>query len=155
MEHTLAEQKNELIERVAAMLEARLPADHVAQVVTFCRVYYADVPPEDLLGKAPDDLYGALLAHWNFARRRAPGTPLIRAYNPNFDEYGWQSTHSVVEIVADDMPFLVDSVIMELNRLNMRVHLIIHPVMQLERDADGELARVLSGTGAAGGSRSR
>ncbi len=151
MEHTLAEQKNELIERVAAMLEARLPADHVAQVVTFCRVYYADVPPEDLLGKAPDDLYGALLAHWNFARRRAPGTPLIRAYNPNFDEYGWQSTHSVVEIVADDMPFLVDSVIMELNRLNMRVHLIIHPVMQLERDADGELARVLSGTGAAGG----
>jgi len=40
----------------------------------------------------------------------------VRAYNPTREQHGWQSTHTVVEIVNDDMPFLVDSVAMELNR---------------------------------------
>ena len=40
----------------------------------------------------------------------------MRVYNPQFEEHGWQSTHTAVEIVTDDMPFLIDSVSMELNR---------------------------------------
>ena len=59
---------------------------------------------------------------------RTPGTPKVRVYNPQFEEHGWQSTHTAVEIVTDDMPFLIDSVSMELNRRGFGVHLIIHPV---------------------------
>ncbi|MCB1720031.1 MAG: NAD-glutamate dehydrogenase, partial [Candidatus Competibacteraceae bacterium] len=70
---------------------------------------------------------------------RPADTAIVRAYNPSFDEHGWQSTHSVIEIVTDDMPFLVDSVIMELNRQGLRVHLIVHPIFQCQRDANGEL----------------
>ncbi len=142
MGHVLAEQKAELIEKVAALLQERLPADSSAAAVAFCRGYYAHVPPEDLLELDPDDLYGAVLTHWNFARQRTPGTPLVRAYNPSFDEHGWQSTHSVLEVVTDDMPFLVDSVIMELNQHGLRVHLIIHPVVRVVRDARNRLVEV-------------
>ncbi len=54
----------------------------------------------------------------------------MRVFNPRLDENGWESAHTVVEIVGDDMPFLVDSVTMEINRQGLTLHLIIHPVMR-------------------------
>ena len=45
-----------------------------------------------------------------------PGQAKVRVYNPQIEQHGWQSTHTVVEVVTDDMPFLVDSVSMALNR---------------------------------------
>ena len=62
----------------------------------------------------------------DFARRREPGEPNVRVYNPDFEQHGWQSTHTVVEIVTDDMPFLVDSMSMELNRQDVG-HPPAHP----------------------------
>ncbi len=67
----------------------------------------------------------------------------MRVYTPQLEEHGWSSTHTVVEIVNDDMPFLVDSVGMELNRLGSGVHLIIHPVVRVRRGEDGQLLEVL------------
>jgi len=107
------------------------------------RAYYAEVDPEELSERSIADLYGAALAHLKFARRYSIGAPKIRVYNPVFAEHGWQSTHTVVEIVNDDMPFLVDSVNMELNRLGSGVHLIIHPVVRVRRDESGALLDVL------------
>ena len=139
MSHSPAEQKNALIEKIIAALESRLPEDKKDGVIDFCRSYFVHVAPDDLLGIDAENLYGVVLSHWNFAHRRPADTAIVRAYNPSFDEHGWQSTHSVIEIVTDDMPFLVDSVIMELNRQGLRVHLIVHPIFQCQRDANGEL----------------
>ena len=58
-------------------------------------------------------------------------------FNPTLEEHGWQSTHTIIEIVNDDMPFLVDSVTMEVNRHGLTLHLIIHPIVAIERGADG------------------
>ncbi|HEY5310537.1 MAG TPA: NAD-glutamate dehydrogenase, partial [Casimicrobiaceae bacterium] len=65
---------------------------------------------------------------------------------------GWQSTHTIIEIVNDDMPFLVDSVTMEVNRHGLTLHLIIHPLVPVERELDGTLAR-LAAMAAQGGPR--
>ena len=56
-----------------------------------------------------------------------PGEPRVRVLNPTLAEHGWQSTHTVVEIVNDDMPFLVDSVTMEVNRHGLALHLDLPP----------------------------
>ncbi|MGE0311890.1 MAG: NAD-glutamate dehydrogenase [Lautropia sp.] len=130
---------------VAALLElvaARLPAAQVAQASTFVRLYYANVAPEDLAERAIDDLYGAALSHWHFARSFERGAPKLRVYNPRTDEHGWQSTHTVIEIVNDDMPFLVDSITMEVNRQGMTMHLIVHPVLRVRRDAQHRLVGI-------------
>jgi glutamate dehydrogenase len=97
------------------------------------------------------DLYGAALAHLKFARRYSVGAPKIRVYNPVFAEHGWQSTHTVVEIVNDDMPFLVDSVAMEANRLGLTLHLVIHPVVRVRRDDTGNLIEINPGSEREGG----
>ena len=65
-------------------------------------------------------------------------------FNPTLEEHGWQSTHTIIEIVNDDMPFLVDSVTMEANRHGLTLHLIMHPLLAVARDADGTLTGLAS-----------
>jgi len=108
----------------------------------FARLYYAEVDPEELAARAPNDLQGAATAHLAFASKFPPGQAKIRAYNPMVEQHGWQSTHTVVEIVNDDMPFLVDSVTMEVNRQGLTLHLVIHPVLRVVRDANQELLSI-------------
>jgi len=134
--------KEELIGRVASLARDRLPRGKSEWAERFVRQYYANVPPDDVAAVEIDQLYGAALAFWNFGRAREPGKPKIRAYNPRFEDHGWKSHHTVIEIVNDDMPFLVDSVTAELNRRELTVHLIIHPVARVKRDAKGNLAEL-------------
>src|SRR5437870_78825 len=108
----------------------------------FARLYYAEVDPEELAARAPLDLKGAAAAHLAFGRKFTAGQARIRAYNPVSGQHGWQSTHTAIEIVSDDMPFLVDSVTMEVNRQGLTLHLLIHPVLRALRDANGELSSI-------------
>ena len=134
----------DLIESVCERLREHLPGSEAEQAEAFARQYYRWVAPDDLADRSPLDVYGAALAHFDLARRRMPGALNVRVYNPQFDVDGWQSTHTAVEVVADDMPFLTDSVTAELNRGGYRVHLIIHPVISVRRDEEGRLGEVLS-----------
>jgi glutamate dehydrogenase len=131
-----------LIDDVCSRVREKLRDDEAPQVEEFVRQYYRRVPPDDLVDRSELDVYGAALAHWNFICRRAPGEAKVRAYNPQFEQHGWQSPHTVVEIVSDDMPFLVDSVRMELGRHGYGIHLLIHPVINVRRDEEGELVEV-------------
>src|SRR5215207_8722465 len=121
-----------------------MAAADAAKAEEFVRQYYWRAPADDLLERDTLDLYGAALAHLNFARRRHPGAPRVRVYNPSFEQAGWQSPHTAIEIVTDDMPFLVDSVSMELSRLESGIHVNIHPVVRVRRSADGELDQVIA-----------
>ncbi len=137
----------ELIDAVLAQVRQHVPAAQRNGVEEFVTQYYAGTAFEDLADRDVANLYGAALAHWNFLRTRTPGTPKLRVYNPQLEQHGWQSTHTIVEIATDDMPFLVDSVRMALNRRGLTTHLVIHPVMQLRRDGVGRVVEVLA-TGA-------
>jgi glutamate dehydrogenase len=138
------EVESALIESVCSRVRERLDADDAPQAEEFVRQYYRRVPTQDLVELDPVDVYGAALAHWTFARHRDPGTTKVRVYNPEFEQHGWQSGHTVVELVGDDMPFLVDSTTMELSGYGTGIHLAIHPVMRVRRDSDGELVAVLA-----------
>lgn len=145
---TEAARRDERLEEVEQLVRAKLPAESVDEVCGFVRRYFGQVDPEDLDERPAADLYGAALSHWGFARRREAGRAKLRVFNPTIAEHGWQSTHTIIEMVNDDMPFLVDSVTMEVNRHGLTLHLIIHPLMAVERGADGVLRGLASETGA-------
>jgi glutamate dehydrogenase len=134
------EAKAALVEKAVAHVRERLPEQQADDVERFVRSYYADAAPEDL-GEL--DLYGAALAHWHLLQRRRPGELKLRAYTPTLEEHGWQSTHSVVEIVTDDMPFLVDSVTIALSRRGSAIHAFVHPLIRVRRDDEGLLLELL------------
>ncbi|MGQ9370876.1 NAD-glutamate dehydrogenase [Azospirillum sp. ST 5-10] len=143
-----AEQiKDELTEAVVRQVRGRLDRDRADMAERFVRAFYANVPPDDIAQAPADQLYGAAVAMWQWGQERRPGTARVRVYNPRIEEHGWSSHRTVVEIVNDDMPFLVDSVTAELNRQGLTVHLVIHPVVRVTRDAAG----VLTGLAAADG----
>ncbi|MEA2160200.1 MAG: glutamate dehydrogenase, partial [Solirubrobacteraceae bacterium] len=138
-----SELEAELIDAVCARVRERLPEPLMFACEAFVRQYYRWVPAEDLANRSPEDLFGAALAHWRLLARRAPGEIKVRVYNPELEQHGWQSPHTVVEIVTDDMPFLVDSVTMELARAGYALDLVIHPVIRLRRDGDGNVIDVV------------
>src|SRR3954447_19735561 len=137
-----------LIESVCERVRERMAPEEVAEAEAFVRQYYHRAPAADLSGREAVDLYGAALAHWTFGRDGLPAHPSearVRVYNPTFEQHGWQSPHTAIEIVSDDMPFLVDSVSMELSRRETGIHVLVHPVVgdesymhiEVDRQADG------------------
>ena len=133
----MEQRKADLIDRVASAVREHLPKDRAAEAECFVRLFYRHVPPADILPERAEDLYGAAVALWQFGARRKARMPKVRAYNPTYDEHGWQTNHTVVEVVNDDMPFLVDSLTQALNLLGLNVHLAIHPVVAISRDRRG------------------
>ncbi|MGH7187272.1 MAG: NAD-glutamate dehydrogenase, partial [Pseudomonadota bacterium] len=133
------QKKSEVIGRVVARVHERLDSAHAKLAERFVRQFYAHVPPDDIIKEGADNLYGVAMALWNHAKVRRVGECKVRVYNPRPDEHGWKSTHSIVEIVNDDMPFLVDSVTAEINRQGAEVFLIIHPILGVVRDSKHKL----------------
>ena len=147
----LQDKKADLLGRVVDRLHDKLDDNLAALAEAFVQHYYQGVPPADLIDWDPLDLYGAALAHLRFGQQRSPGEARVRVYNPQIERHGWQSTHTIVEVVNDDMPFLVDSVSMALNRQGLLIHLTIHPVVPVRRAADGAIETVLEAPPGNGG----
>jgi len=103
--------------------------------------YYVHVDSQDLTARRSEDLFGAAADHLQLAQSWQPGSTEVRVVNPRVSVDGWESDHSIILIVTDDLPFLVDSVIMEISRLELGIHLVVHPVMVDHRSADGTFGR--------------
>ncbi len=142
-----AELDSGLIDAVCGCARERLPTGQAGSSEAFVRQYYHWVPAEDLAGRSPADLGCSALAQWSLMQQRLPGEIKVRVYNPEPERDGFDSRHTIVDIVTDDMPFLVDSVTMELARNGHAIDLVIHPVIRVRRDDEGRLLEVLD-TGA-------
>src|SRR5207302_2247465 len=108
----------------------------------FIALLYEHVPPSDVAARSPADLYGAALALWRFAAQRPSGSAKVRVYNPASGRDGWSTPRTIVEIVNDDMPFLVDSVTVAVNGGGREVRVVVHPVISVARDAAGSLVEL-------------
>ena len=137
-------ERQHIIKHIIDLTAERLAAEEAKLVKAFALQFFAASTVEDLHDRAIDDLYGAVLAQWRLGRQRQPGQRLVRVYNPDFEQHGWQSTHSVIELIADDTPFLVDSLSMLFVRLELATHLVIHPVIQVGRDDDGCITQLFA-----------
>jgi glutamate dehydrogenase len=107
--------------------------------------YYWHVPFDDLADRTAADVLGAVRSTAELAVVRPQGTAKIRVWTPVRERSGWtagESAHTLVEVVTDDMPFLVDSVTAELTRLGHGIHVVFHPVFAVERDLIGGLRAV-------------
>ena len=133
----------EVIDRLVDYVTQKLPKDEAPLIKNFVRQYYLSVSAEDLATRSMLDLYGAVVSHWHYIYHHKPGEPKVRAFNPQLEKDGWQSTHTIIEISFDDMPFLVDSVSIALHRMNLNIHLIIHMgSLKLYRDAAGIVLKI-------------
>lgn len=115
-----------IIAKIVAYTKKQLPKEKVVLVAKFIQLYYAYVALEDIKERSVLNLYGAAISHWELMLQRKPNESKIRVFNPQFNQDGWQSTHTIIQVITQDMPFLVDSIRMEINRLGLTTHLMIH-----------------------------
>jgi glutamate dehydrogenase len=134
----------EIIEKIVAYAQKQLPGKSEL-FSKFIRLYYGNTSWADIHDRSITDLYGAALSHWELMRQRKPKELKINVLNPQLEKDGWQSTHTVIQVIVDDMPFLVDSIHMELNRLGFTTHLMIHMGgIKVCRDSKNQVDDILS-----------
>nr|WP_253769535.1 NAD-glutamate dehydrogenase [Goodfellowiella coeruleoviolacea] len=128
--------RDELIDRAA---------EAAPELADLIRLYYRYVPPEEVIADDPADLVGAVRSNYQLAENRVPGRPLVRTLNPTRAHDGWSCSATVVQVVTDDMPYLVDSVVSALTRSGVQVQRVVHPIVVVRRDVAGVLHEVLPG----------
>jgi glutamate dehydrogenase len=142
MSGTIPAARKHIIDEIVA--EARkiknpeLPVSHAV----FTREYFHGVSEEDLKTGKPAGLAAAAMGHLEFGRVRRDGEARVRVFNPSISKDGWESPFTIVEIVTEDMPFLIDSLAMLMNEAGLEVQLMVHPVLRVTRDGRGRLTRV-------------
>lgn len=115
-------------------------AKHSKAPPAFAHKLFGRAAAEDLLAYSPNDVALLVADAWAAVNRREPGKPTIRILNPT-DDKGSLSHITVVEILNDDMPFLLDSLMAELSEAGHEIRFVVHPILSVERQADGRLAR--------------
>jgi glutamate dehydrogenase len=131
----LEDARDELISQVTAVISPGLKA-----VVSR---YFDLVAPEDVIGTQVRDLQAIIESHVSLGNTRKVGTAKVMAISPTVPENNWHSLRTVVQVVTDDMPFLVDSVSAELSRQDRSIRVVIHPRFWVRRDESGKLIEIV------------
>ncbi|MCE0915523.1 NAD-glutamate dehydrogenase [Pseudomonas sp. NMI760_13] len=138
-----AASKADFQHQLQVALAQHISEQSLPQVALFAEQFFGIISLDELTQRRLSDLAGCTLSAWRIIERFDPEHPQVRVYNPDYERHGWQSTHTVVEVLHHDLPFLVDSVRTELNRRGYSIHTLQTTVLSVRRGAKGELVELL------------
>src|SRR5215218_8369887 len=130
------DEKRQLLERAAEAARAAkraLPTGCTPDdLPALLQRYFWSEPAAEVLGREPAELAGLALGHLKLAEVRPPGSATV-------DVQRLPDGRSVIRLVTDDMPYLVDSVTAEVIRQGFELAHIVHPVVVVRRDLRGKI----------------
>ncbi len=128
-----------LLQKVYQIVHQKLDPKVAPLAEEFIARLFSGMGSDDLANRSDSDLYGVGLGLWNTLNQTSTCERHIKVYNPELSRHGWQSTHTIIEIVVPDSPFLVDSIRMALGRSGINTHLLMHQPMRIERDDNNQV----------------
>ena len=137
-----AEGHAALVENVKTIIREKLEPKQAKLLAAFAESFYGSVSQEDVNSRSPNELYGAILNLWLFMQDYSRGETKIRIFNPTLEQHGWQSNQTIIEILIEDMPFLVDSLLMLFNKKGINTHLFIHVPLAISRSKNKQVSAV-------------
>jgi glutamate dehydrogenase len=120
-------------------------AKQLLEAQAFTADFYRHMEADEFVLHPPQEWAAIAAQMLEISRARKPETANVRIFNPTLKREGWESPHTVLQIVNDDMPFLVDSISMTLAGLGVGVHVLGHPVLRFNRDKAGKLGAIGEG----------
>ncbi|GAA0690255.1 NAD-glutamate dehydrogenase GdhB [Marinobacterium maritimum] len=121
---------------LAEQITSTFPAAEAESIQLFAQHFFQVASAEDLDEQSPESLRGPLLSSWEFVQQYDRKAPKVRLFNPDLEQHGWHSSHTVIQLLFPDMPFLVDSVRMALNQAQIGIHSIYNTVLPSKRQGD-------------------
>lgn len=126
-----------LLDKVYQLVQKKLDASQCALVEKLARNLLDKISDDDLRQRNESDLYGAILSLWHNLNQLPQDSIFVRVFNPTLEGDGWQSTHTIVEVITQDTPFLVDSIRMTLNKLGITTHFILTGPLLVQKNKKG------------------
>ncbi|WP_068545257.1 NAD-glutamate dehydrogenase [Thalassotalea crassostreae] len=136
---SLDNQSSVLLTNVARLIHDKVPSETAPLLEQFANLLYSNISTDDLAGRNESDVYGATLSLFKAFNENAGESAFIRVINPEVSKNGWKSSHTVIEVISRDMPFLVDSTRIALNRLGLSPHIFLNCPMNVVRDYKGSI----------------
>lgn len=134
----------EIISKIIDNIKQSVAPKDLPLLEIFANRFYGSCSYHDLNEHSIENLTGALLSQWNFIYQREVREAKVKIFNPSLEVDGWQSTHTIIQISHDDIPFLVDSIRIEINRTGMQIHFMIHfGGTKVKRDSLNQLIDIL------------
>jgi len=133
-----------ILENVAQLIKKKVPQDTADLVEQFATLLYSNISSLDLSNRNDSDMYGATLSLWSSLNEHTDDTPIIHVFNPSVSKNGWKSSHTIIEVIVKDMPFLVDSIRIALNRLGHSPHLMLNSPLKLVRGKNKNITKLAS-----------
>src|SRR5690606_37810906 len=95
----------------------------------YIKIFYSGCHSKDFVTYSPDELLSLASSSFDFFREKPKNKFKIRLYNPTKGKDGLENGYTVLDVINDDMPFLVDSMIIQFDRLNIEIKNVIHPII--------------------------
>lgn len=130
---------SKLLNSVQQISEKQFSKRQADLINQFSDIIYNSVSENEFSERSPQHIFDSISSLWNFMQD-FDGSGKVRVFNPDSKKDGWESRHTIIEINHRDMPFLVDSIRMELNRHGIDVHLHIHVPMFIKRNKAGKVS---------------
>jgi glutamate dehydrogenase len=142
-------RREAFLERLDALVEHHVGGAEAAQLSDLAHRFHAATPWEDLAGRNPEDVFGALISVRDLIRGPVGPDATVRVFNPSLEADGWTSSHSIVQIHHHDGPFVVDSFLMALGRRGLTLHCMHNVVLRVDRNERGDFRGLLDSGGGA------
>ena len=131
-----------ILKNVAQLIQQKVPSDTASLVEQFSELLYGNISTLDIAHRNDSDMYGATLSLWNSLNDHQDEDPVIKVFNPQVAKNGWKSSHTIIEVIVKDMPFLVNSLRIALSRLGLSPHLILNCPIRLVRDKNKKITQL-------------
>ena len=142
----MSDELRELLDAARKVAQKATPSEFEVDLGDYLNRFYEEVAPEDLAGKDPMDVVGPATHMLRLGATRPQGAAVVDVFTPTIAGNEWTCGHTVVQVITDDMPFLLDSVVAAINEEGRSLHLVAHPIYAVDRDATGVLKAVLPGS---------
>jgi glutamate dehydrogenase len=132
------EKKQIVLDQVYDIVKKRVNPSQFEEACRFIQAFYISAIPEEINITAPEKLFAIAYSMWKLADKRRPDTTRVKVFNPTERHHGWTSKYTVIQIINDDMPFLVDSITGHLSVIAKHsIKVMHHPLLFVERDKAG------------------
>ena len=133
-----------LVDQLVGSIPSDVPDDRRATIEAFASTYVRRIPEADIPDLPVPQLYAEITDLLRFIDERGFKNSIVRAFQPTLEVCGYSTVGTVVQVVVDDMPFLVDSIANVVSRSGVGVERHLHPLIGTTRDKSGALVSVAS-----------
>jgi len=135
---TADEKIQDILRSILKVADGKIKGQKLTDFESFLSGFYAVTCPDDLLERSAVELYAIAISIWECGEKRAVGTEIVSIINPRGDTDGWNTKTTVIQIINDDMPFLVDSITGALaTTLRHTIRMMHHPILEVSRTEEG------------------